>query len=614
VVKRFLTGRFEHGTGKFIATGARGTQNVYRDNVVMFVFSAPVNFNTVDTRTIKVGIPSVNGTVIQAEGTFYQYKTYEEDLFSDESVWPVKKVYRNRIVFDPTGRDSSKDISPENPYGFEVDSPYEVTVPGLDSGTDKVVYAARGSGCLRTFRTTFRTTDEFLQDYSQPYIVSVYANDNADEPLDGRSNVDSRADIIVNFSEPMLPSAFDVNSTFLVFNAGQNRYTSGTIRSSPDGKTFTFRPAFGYGRNITTITVSLSNTLVDRSGNALLKSVEVSFTTEFDPFAPNYNEVNEDFDNTTFADFGYGNTFDFAAWNGWVGTDPSQHNTNKDRGILAGTFGSKIQEITFGNVQNGYASPWWQQPCHTQNLYSPSQMGGTARTISGYAWRYYYNNGRPVATTHTVGIQLGHNAASNGNLNPNFTGSFSDTPVTVFQGSYSPLTSEINWVTGAKFTKNWAYNGKDHVVIDHNQTSGGGINYWRYVTNSGQGGITMFDTLNGATVYYWNHDIQFFYLVDRSEAQSLWYDTTVNNPQWLDPIVQQTVPPGTSASIVYQGAHESGITPGAVDPTTVSAWTSDPFTDLPGFRFIRFHVDYTSNLGASTRPTIEQVKLPYIFY
>jgi len=61
LVKRFLLGQLEPYTYRFVATGARGTQNAYRDNLVLLVFSRPVDLDSVDDRTVRIGIPSGNG-------------------------------------------------------------------------------------------------------------------------------------------------------------------------------------------------------------------------------------------------------------------------------------------------------------------------------------------------------------------------------------------------------------------------------------------------------------------------------------------------------------------------------------------------------------------------
>src|SRR5690349_2564653 len=70
IVKRFLLGRLEANTNTFIATGGRGTTNAFRDNVIQFVFTAPVDFNTLNPRTVKIGVPSGPVLFIDAQGTF----------------------------------------------------------------------------------------------------------------------------------------------------------------------------------------------------------------------------------------------------------------------------------------------------------------------------------------------------------------------------------------------------------------------------------------------------------------------------------------------------------------------------------------------------------------
>src|SRR5690349_19907194 len=90
-------------------------------------------------------------------------------------------------------------------------------------------------------------------------------------PLDGCMSVDSRADIIAYFSEPMLPSTFDPASSYRVFNASAGKSVTGTIRLSLDGLSATYRPAFGYGRGPSNITVTLTTAISDRSNNVLDK-------------------------------------------------------------------------------------------------------------------------------------------------------------------------------------------------------------------------------------------------------------------------------------------------------------------------------------------------------
>src|SRR5688572_14921589 len=325
VVKRFLIGRLEPNTDKFVAIGGRGTQNVYRDCVVMLVFSRPIDMSHtvpgnaasplvhVNDRTFRIGIPAGPGLFIQAEGSYYQYILKQ---FDPQQGFVPKRAFRNRVFFDPTRR--FDDPSVQTPYGFEANSLFSVEVPGLDTGETKTVRTPEGDYNARTFVTTFRTTAKYLQDYTQPRIVSIESNDAPGVPLDGRTSVDSKGDVIAKFSEPMLPAAFDPSTTFTVTitSPGTPRLVSGVIRASPDGTAFTFRPVFGYGQGPATVRVNLAATLTDRAGNVVDKGAVVNFTSEFDPNAQQYGEIVEEFDNPADSDWTNPAVYDRASWNG----------------------------------------------------------------------------------------------------------------------------------------------------------------------------------------------------------------------------------------------------------------------------------------------------------
>jgi hypothetical protein len=597
IVKRFLLGRLAVNTDEFIATGGRGTANVFRDNVIQFVFTAPVDFGTLDQRTIKIGVPSGPTLFIDAKGSYYAYVVKQFDPVSGGFV--AKRTYKNRVIFDPTSRQEQKEAD-KNPYGFLENSTYSVTVPGIDSGETKVVKSVDGRPNLQTFTTSFRTTTTYLQDYIQPSIVSVTGVDAPLIPLDGRTSVDSRADVVATFSEPMLPASFDTATSFRVFNASVGRYVTGTIRTSPDGRSFTYRPAFGYGRGPSNITVTLTTAIADRSGNVLNKGLTLNFVSEFDPFAPSYNEITEDFSTNLYEDTTYPAIVGKANW-ARVGTQ-----------YLEGTFSTATLEILYSNGTLQRAFPWWVAPVHVQMLHTNAVMGGTPRTISGFQWRDAYPGSYNGVYPNVV-VLVGHNTTGSVDQTGAFAPSFSTTPVTVFTGSYTPpVTGE--WRSGPVFTTNFLYNGTSNVVLDiDNRTAGSQPGYWR---RNSTGVRTYYNTIDGAGTAYSNDlfDIRWFYLVDKSEAQSKWYDTTVTSPSFLTPIILNSKPTGTVITVSFQGGHASPTIPGSVDPNTLSGWVTDPQYGLAGFRYIRFHVDMQSNLSSGARPQIDSLTMPYIYY
>lgn len=160
-VRKFLVGRLEENTGKFIATGARGSDDVPRDAVLLFVFSAPVDLDTLDDRTVRIGVPTQPGLILPAEGSFHRYVVRKFDPVT--ATYRDRRVYRNRVLFDPTRR--FDDPLRRNPDGFEANALHTVTLPGLDRGALKTVRSRKGKAVAFTFTTTFRTTDRYFLKY-----------------------------------------------------------------------------------------------------------------------------------------------------------------------------------------------------------------------------------------------------------------------------------------------------------------------------------------------------------------------------------------------------------------------------------------------------------------
>ena len=156
VVKRFLMGHLEANTNRFVATGGKDTTNARRDDCILFVFTAPVDLDTLDSKTVRIGIPSSTpGLLFDAKGSFSTYTVNRFDANSGQYV--PKKTYRNRILFDPTRRWDLPIY--QNPDGFTPYQTHTVTIPGVDMSTPRLLLSTDGTPLRRTFTTTFKTTD-----------------------------------------------------------------------------------------------------------------------------------------------------------------------------------------------------------------------------------------------------------------------------------------------------------------------------------------------------------------------------------------------------------------------------------------------------------------------
>ncbi len=305
-LKRFLVGYLEPNTDRFVALNGRGADDCFRDAVLMFEFTGPIDltrvgpvdyFETItdefgnvfpnpgydlnpafvhlNSETIRIGTAAGPGLFIPAEGSFNEYTVRQFNPVSGS--YDPKRTYRDRILFDPTKRlDGVRD---RNPDGFDANTEYTIILPGVDSGADRTVRSRSGRPLLRTFETTVRTQDAYQFDYFQPSVVSVEATDLPGAPLDGRSDVPADAGIVATFSEPMSESTFIVGSTFLVRETDSGLDVPGTIAFSPDRRQCLFLPSDGFGPDPIEIEVTVKQGLTDRVGYSLSQEVKARFTT-----------------------------------------------------------------------------------------------------------------------------------------------------------------------------------------------------------------------------------------------------------------------------------------------------------------------------------------------
>lgn len=271
-VRKFLVGHLEVNTNRFIARSGRNEQAVLRDEILYFEFSGPIDLDSLSPDTVRIGTPTSTGDLLPTKGSYYRYVVNYFDPVS--STFQPKRSYRNRFLYDPTNR---QETSPylQNPDGFDADTPFVVILPGADRGAVKTVKMPSGSPLWRTFRTT----DGHVVDYGQPFVLLLEASDAPGIPLDGRTDVDPRADVVAYFCEPMLTASFDPATTFRLFDLTAGVPVSGTVLPPADTRVATFRVDPAYGGSPREVEVTLSTGLLDRYGNTLDRTVTARFTT-----------------------------------------------------------------------------------------------------------------------------------------------------------------------------------------------------------------------------------------------------------------------------------------------------------------------------------------------
>lgn len=584
--------------------GGQQSTNVYRNARLLFTFNVPIDFSTVTDRTVRVGIP-----VTLQDGS----QLLQEALGRYETV-PGNP---NQIIFNPTST-TAQDVE-DNPFGFDANGFYSVLIPSvLDQNL--AVTNADGKGVVQTFTTTFTTGVEYVQDYEEPQFLSS-------NPTEGEVDVDSRSDIDMTFSKPMRPDSFILGQTITVVNADNGRQVVGTIRSSPDAKTISYRPLIGYGPGPSPIVVTVSRSVVSFSGNPLPKDIRLTFTTVFDPGQPNVDEVIEEFSTNLYEEVDptvYTPVNPVADWN-----------KGATIGSLAGLAGSG--QITVQKSIGTFLYPPWGWGSGSSGLifqtyHDNTELGASARTIAGYDWWVDSTNAASTATN----VSLFAGEADRANLTTNFPtnwtfGGNQFTPTTVVNNLASYLIPQggRRWLAAPTWSTNFLYMGNANMQIEIRCTGGMPGPYGTpAVTYAGAWGVNTSDPNSRTAFNYpavlgntvvtsrYNVDIRWNWLITTSEAQSKWYDIGATDPSFLDVLFAPSIadqPAGTTSTWTFQGAPESASNPGNPDLVNASNWRND-LPSLSGNRFVRFRVVMGGNITTGQAPTYDRLVFPFIYF
>jgi hypothetical protein len=414
--------------------------------------------------------------------------------------------------------------------------------------------------------------------------------------------------VVVEFSEAMKPETFVLGSTIRIHDGAKGLDVFGTLKFSTDAKTVTFRPTFGYGRDVTTIEVTLSPLLTDLAGNPIGNPQSWTFATAEDPNAVESNLLTESFEtnayeDTAFSPVGSGGK---ALWN-----------PNSDPGNLVSTFGTYSVTIPLpaGGSSNSIplgTGSWLS--CRCQMWYKASELGN-AGTISGLK----FFSGSSVlqgAILSNFTVLVGHTTSSTGVNTSTFAGSFDKgTPVTVINGvSYTlPSGSPYSPIQMPSLSSTFNFDGQSNVVFDVSKSSTTGSQTWDCFSNFGSetrrswsttanGGQNATSPASWSTGYGYRWVVDF--RTDSSQARSLFYKTEFP-AYFLDPVITPTsVPAGTEMKIEWQAA---------LDPAneqTFTSWTED-ISDLDTYEYIRLRASFIANLGTGVGPKLEEFVIPY---
>ena len=441
VVVRFQLGYFD-AAGHFVPTAGRGSTNVDRNAIAMFLFSGPIDTGPNTQATVPLTLAERDALeALQRENPDYDPETdgFELGLVprrrsADRAAFYVAtgsvnansvivgatqaggtlafapgqyfKVLRprgrahvvaNRLTFNPRYVPSVFDQPAKidyNPQGLDASTSYVVYIDGGDNPINPVdlVRNLDGSPLAVPFFATFTTTTRYVQDYTRPQVRQTF-------PIDGVDKVESDADIELTFNEPMDVGSFitplfqgddawTVNARYTT--AAQNGLLQGRnlllqVRTKPDtgGDVIQLRPLQGFGKGPYEIEVIVRNGVTDLSGNNIVRQINFTFKTETDPDADQAGFLEEKFDNALFRDTAFA-----------VGAPEGPTGDNIVATWGGGFLSTSITSQQFTaqgpnpNLTAGFGlNVFGQIPLHIQNLFPTADLGARARTITGWDWQ-----------------------------------------------------------------------------------------------------------------------------------------------------------------------------------------------------------------------------------
>lgn len=679
-VVRFLLGYFD-GAGRFVPTAGRGATNVDRNAVAMFVFSGPIDTGpneraslpltlaeqaelaaqqaadpdfdaeqagyepgviprrkstdraafyvatgSVSTTSVFIAAPQAGGTLALAPGQFFKVLRGKGGA----------KVVPNRLLFNPRYVVSTFNHPREidyNPAGLEGSTAYQVSI---DGGPDPInpfelVRNLDGEPMSVRFQTTFTTTNRYVQDFTRPQVRTT-------APTDGTANVASDADVELTFSEPMDISSFvaprfqgddawtviarytphQMNGQF----QGRNLLLQVRVKPQTGGEVVQLRPLQGFGKGPSEIEVIVRNGVTDLSGNNIIRQIQFTFRTAFNPNADQAGFIEETFGSSAKRDaqFGVSAGYDRPSGDNVVAT------WNTTLGMLQGVV-TDTPFVAFSPAQSigTGVNLFGVSPLHFQNLYTNVDMGSRARTLTGFSWRASTYLG---ATYPNMTVRLGHAndlVAAGGfpgtsTTSPGPSASYyRDTPVTVVNTvTYNSAGQNVSgYVNTPKWATNFNSDGQNPVILEV-QHGGNGATNERWQVDAAYplptniySNFSTTPSTNGTNRWYF--DTRFTYLTPGAEAQSLFYDVTREDARMLpQQIVPTTQPQGTTVTFQWQGAKADANTPTTPDLSTLTPWLAD-VRQLATYRHIRFRVTLLNNVTTKVAPAVDTITIPFTY-
>jgi len=593
-----------------------GTSDVPRNAPLHLVFNSAINRQSVSVAGLSVVKP--NGEVfpgrIEIEGRTITF--YPTVLAGDRNDYvPDNQPPPNGLAFAPKTKYRIKLLG-NHPLGIRNSSGQTLDRNVTLTFTTGLVWAPEDPPVYPTFET-----DPPMIEFDPEPIVD---GDPLDPNPENQPLVTPRLKSVrVSFSEPMNPASFDPLSTFRVRNISQTTTPlpglgepiPGSIVWSPDARTFQFNFLFTLGDDPNTtdpfeFVAELTEGVTDLAGNRLSKTPEGEpldgglfpfyFLTEDLQGEPSYRLILESFDTTENKDTIHDETT--AVWEG--------------TGAIEGGE-ITIREHDFRQIESPYnlPDPLRTEGSHFQMIFYKTNTSEPAdgEVMSGMSWSPR-SNYLFASRYSDLKFWIGHTTGgSSAGLNKVYAYNYIGDPILMFNGDFdTPNSLSTEWFPWPEWADYFEFDIDNNLLIEVDNP--GGDTYQLFRNQSGSslprrrnigpsGAVEATNT--SENTQYWTR-FQFSRIT--TVGYSVFFDTGVNRPNYLDPVVDiDPDRPGTTVRVEFQGAFDDG------EGNPAEPWSIfvEDIHLLEIYRHVRFRILLTADPVTQIVPAVRSLAIIY---
>lgn len=295
-----------------------------------------------------------------------------------------------------------------------------------------------------------------------------------------------------------------------------------------------------------------------------------------------------------------------------VATTAEWTGNGEARGVLSGT-----RTVTIAPTDSGFLlpHPLTTEGNRVQFLYSASDLAASpGESVMGIEWGPR-SNFVFAATYSGTELLLGHARSTPDGLALSFQDNFDDAPVRVFSGDYAvPSSLSTTYFPWPTFATDFEYDSFRDLVFEVRVPPG--AQTFQLFRNSSIAAVPRtrivgafgepFAASGERTTYH----ARFSFRRVRSVAQSRFYDTGIDDPDYLPPALRIAAhPPGTVIALEVEGADDADRD-GLPDPGSETGFRVDP-DEIDGKRLVRFRVGFKANLDTGEVPSVGAVTIPF---